>query len=125
MTSPELPTGDLPELRASLAADAVRTTERISALDRDYESIVAGMQLSSTDDEHDPEGSTTAVDRSRTSALQDSARRHLAEVHSAEERIAGGTYGRCESCGEPIPRARLLARPTARTCVACADLEIP
>jgi DnaK suppressor protein len=30
-----------------------------------------------------------------------------------------GTYGLCERCGEAILTARLEARPTARTCVAC------
>ncbi|MFC7376475.1 TraR/DksA family transcriptional regulator [Brachybacterium sp. GCM10030268] len=110
-----------PELRARLAAEAERTAERISALERDYGAIVDGMQLSSTDDEHDPEGFTTAVDRSRTSALLETARHQLAEVRSAQERMAAGTYGRCEVCGEAIPRGRLLARPAARTCVECAD----
>ncbi|GAA1490829.1 TraR/DksA family transcriptional regulator [Brachybacterium sacelli] len=121
MTSPDPLDAELSELRDLLAAEAERTSARISALDRDYEAIVQGMELSSTDDEHDPEGSTTAVDRSRTSALLDSARRQLTEVDSAQERLSTGTYGRCEGCDEAIPRARLLARPTARTCVACAD----
>ena len=65
------------------------------------------MALTSTDDEHDPEGQTTAVDRSRTEAL----------LASAEQRLEDGSYGICEVCGRPIPRARLEVRPTARTCV--------
>lgn len=121
MTTPASLHPDLPELCALLAADGERTNARISSLARDYESSLQGMRLTATDDEHDPEGPTTAVDRSRTSALLESARQHLVDIRDAEERIASGSYGRCESCGEPIPRARLLARPTARTCVACAD----
>ncbi|WP_211210939.1 TraR/DksA C4-type zinc finger protein [Sporichthya polymorpha] len=35
--------------------------------------------------------------------------------------MAAGTYGTCERCGQAIPPARLTARPTARTCVACAS----
>lgn len=35
------------------------------------------------------------------------------------ERIADGTYGRCEECDEPIPPARLNAIPTATLCVRC------
>nr|WP_231134935.1 TraR/DksA C4-type zinc finger protein [Motilibacter deserti] len=35
--------------------------------------------------------------------------------------MEGGTYGRCEVCGEPIPAERLEVRPSARTCVRCAD----
>ena len=36
------------------------------------------------------------------------------------ERVADGTYGVCASCGDPIAPGRLEARPTARTCIACA-----
>jgi len=35
------------------------------------------------------------------------------------QRIADGTYGRCEECDEPIPPARLKAIPTATLCVPC------
>ncbi|MDN6557627.1 MAG: TraR/DksA C4-type zinc finger protein [Acidipropionibacterium acidipropionici] len=31
-----------------------------------------------------------------------------------------GSYGICASCGRPIPRVRLEARPAARTCADCA-----
>ena len=75
------------------------------------------MELTSTDDEHDPEGQTTAVDRSRTEALLASAEQHLADLDAAEQRLEERTYGRCEVCGREIPRARLEVRPTARTCV--------
>ena len=75
------------------------------------------MELSSTDDEHDPEGQTTAVDRSRTEALLSGAERHLEDLDAAEQRLKEGTYGVCEVCGCESPRARLAVRPTARTCV--------
>jgi DnaK suppressor protein len=35
------------------------------------------------------------------------------------QRIADGTYGRCEQCDERIPPARLKAVPTATLCVRC------
>jgi RNA polymerase-binding protein DksA len=108
------------DLRALLAADRAGTTERIVALGRDLEAIMEAARLVATDDEHDPEGSTIAFERSQTSALLAEARKHLAELDSALERIAAGDYGRCERCGEPIAVDRLRARPTARTCITCA-----
>jgi len=110
----------LAEFRELLAADRERATERISALTRDFTSIVEATRDTATDDEHDPEGSTIAFDRSQTSTLLASAEDHLADVESALKRIAAGDYGRCERCGEPIARQRLSARPTARACIACA-----
>lgn len=116
---PDLP--DLPEILELLTADRERTSERIAALTRDFTTIVEASQLTATDDEHDPEGSTIAFERSQTSALLAAANSHLAEVSVAIERIADGSYGRCESCGGAIAGARLLARPAALTCITCAS----
>jgi len=41
-------------------------------------------------------------------------------VEAAIARLAEGTYGLCEVCGQPIPPARLEAMPAARRCIACA-----
>jgi DnaK suppressor protein len=46
----------------------------------------------------------------------------LAEVNDALDRIARGTYGRCENCGQPISKERLDALPYARYCIRCARL---
>lgn len=110
----------LTELQGLLGADRERTTDRISALTRDVNSIVAAARLTATDDEHDPEGSTIAYERSLAGALLAEADKHLVELDCALERIVNGDYGRCERCGEPVARERLLARPAARTCIACA-----
>jgi RNA polymerase-binding transcription factor DksA len=45
----------------------------------------------------------------------------VAEVRDALNRIERGTYGICESCGQPIASARLEALPFARFCVKCAE----
>src|SRR5699024_5698960 len=100
-----------------LEAERTRTHERIGALRRDHAAILDGMALTSTDDEHDPEGQTTAVDRSRTEALLAGAEQHLADLDTAEQRLEDGSYGRCEVGARPSPRDRLEVRPTARTCV--------
>jgi RNA polymerase-binding transcription factor DksA len=42
------------------------------------------------------------------------------EINAALDRLEGGTFGRCENCGEEIALARLQAIPYARFCVACA-----
>ena len=45
--------------------------------------------------------------------------REVAETMAALERIANGTYGRCETCGGAIGRQRLLALPATRFCISC------
>ncbi len=75
--------------------------------------------LTFTDDEHDPEGSTASLDQARDVALLDRIEQTIVELVAARERLAAGTYGRCERCGEAIPLERLRARPASRRCVGC------
>ena len=42
-------------------------------------------------------------------------------VAAALERLAAGTYGVCENCGEDIGEARLEVVPEATRCVNCAQ----
>ena len=49
--------------------------------------------------------------------------RTLREVESALKRVAGGTYGECEGCGEEISANRLKAIPWARYCLTCQELR--
>ena len=107
------------ETRGVLEHERQATLARLAALTGDFDRIVDASRDSNTDDEHDPEGATIAFERSQVDALMQQARSHLVEIEAALARLADGTYGMCEKCGRPIPEARLLARPTARTCVTC------
>jgi DnaK suppressor protein len=62
-------------------------------------------------------------EREHEIALTHNARELLAQNERALARIAAGTYGVCESCGEPIGKARLQAFPRATLCVACKQRE--
>jgi RNA polymerase-binding transcription factor DksA len=103
-----------------LAEERSRTKDQIAALERDFQAIVDASAMVATDDEHDPEGATIAFERAQIAALLDQARRRLAELEEALERVRSGTYGTCERCGRPIAAERLAARPAARTCRSCA-----
>ncbi|MFD6800143.1 TraR/DksA family transcriptional regulator [Streptomyces cyaneofuscatus] len=117
---PYVPPPEQEEVRQRLLAEHADTSERMAALSRDFEAIVEANALVAVDDEHDPEGSSTAFERAHVAALLAQAREHLAELDLAVERLESGDYGRCEVCGKPIPAARLEVRPAATTCVGCA-----
>ncbi len=106
--------------RAALDGARRQTEERLAALTRDYDGVVAASLDTNADDEHDPEGATIAFERAQVSALVRQARDRLVEIDAAHQRLAAGSYGVCEVCGRPIAAARLEARPEARTCVGCA-----
>jgi DnaK suppressor protein len=52
-------------------------------------------------------------------ALLADTRRSLELITGALQRIAEGTYGRCERCESAIPAERLRVLPYARFCVPC------
>lgn len=52
-------------------------------------------------------------------ALEQQLRDHLAEVEHALRKLDEGTYGLCDSCGQPIAPDRLEALPQASLCVDC------
>ena len=110
-------------LEALLAAEREKTAARVAALTRDFDDIVESSAIAPPDDEHDPEGATIAFERAQVTALLTQAHRHLADLELATTRLGDGTYGVCERCGQPIAIERLLARPTAQTCIHCASVK--
>lgn len=95
----------------------------MAALEAEFSRFVDAGNGTNIDDEHDPEGATIAFERAQVAALIDQARARIADVDRALIALAAhgrDAYGRCERCGEPIAAGRLAARPSARTCIACA-----
>jgi DnaK suppressor protein len=111
------------ELVEVLAAQRRSTSELIHILTEDLAGIINASRSVATDDEHDPEGTTIAFERAQVAANLDRARGRLADLDRAILRVEEGTYGGCERCGQPIAAERLAARPSARTCIACASLR--
>src|ERR1700722_8575852 len=107
--------------RAALAAARERAEARIADLNRELAAI-AETTAEVPDDEHDAEGSTVGYERARVQALLAQAERTLADMVAAGERLAGGSYGRCERCQRDIPGERLAALPGTRTCIDCARI---
>jgi len=70
-------------------------------------------------DEESGEGGTVTVDRERDLALSAQALAAIEEIDAALAAIEDLTYGTCEQCHQPIPKARLKALPYARLCVVC------
>ena len=102
-----------------LETERVLIQDHLDELRRSLQELFDAAAGSNADDEHDPEGSTIAFERSQLKALIRQAEVHLDEIASARTRVGGGQYGLCERCGQPISAARLDARPVARTCIGC------
>jgi DnaK suppressor protein len=111
---------DAQQVRAAITAERQRTVEQIANLEGSFGSIVDAAELTSTDDEHDPEGTTVAYERAQVSALLRQARDDLIALDVASERLEDGSILTCAVCGGPIALERVLALPGVSTCVNCA-----
>lgn len=60
------------------------------------------------------------LERELAEAAVQRAQEAIADIDAALARLDDGTYGVCESCGEPIARERLEIIPQARLCVRCS-----
>ena len=109
-----------PAHHPQLAAEREAALAAVVALEAEHAAIVEGSAQANLDDEHDPEGATVGFERARVASLLAAARRRLALLGEASERLATGTYGVCARCGCSIAAERLEAEPAADTCVDCA-----
>ena len=66
------------------------------------------------------DGTSIAVERITQVAAHDGLQVLLAEIDRAEAKVAEGSYGTCDTCGEQIAPGRLEARFWSTHCVDCA-----
>lgn len=109
---------DTEQARARLLSEQARleqvrqAAEQLSAGARE----AAERELSSAD-QHPAELATETIERELDQSVVVRVAGELAEIDSALQRLATGTYGLCAECGKPIGDARLEALPAARLCV--------
>ena len=91
----------------------------------DAESLVETLKrdASSEGSGDEADAGTKTFEREHEMSLANNSRDLLQQVERALARLDEGTYGRCETCGQPIPKARLQAAPRATLCVSCKQRE--
>jgi DnaK suppressor protein len=65
----------------------------------------------------------TSFERDHELTVVNSERDKLLQIERALGRIEDGSYGVCESCGQPIGKMRLMAFPRATLCMTCKQRE--
>ena len=112
---------EITELRDRLATEAAELRAEIERAESDIASRLGDAIIDAGDDQADV--GAKAYEREHELALTYNARELLVQAERALGRIDAGTYGSCESCGEPIGKARLQAFPRATLCVSCKQRE--
>ncbi len=113
--------GELQEVRTELTAEADRLRGELDLAERELDDLMRDAGDGAGNDQADV-GSTT-FERDHEMSLANNARVMLGQVEHALGRIDDGTYGRCESCGQPIGKNRLMAFPRATLCLPCKQRE--
>jgi DnaK suppressor protein len=112
---------ELKEVRSELESEAATLLADLARAASEIAERLVDSVPDAGDDSAD--AGTKAFEREQELALTQNARDLLDQGERALARIDAGTYGVCESCGQPIGKARLLAFPRATLCVKCKQRE--
>ncbi len=112
---------EIAQVRGHLADEAAELRAEIDKAESDIASRLGDSVSDAGDDQADVGAKT--YEREHELSLAYNARDLLAQSERALARIESGTYGICESCGQPIGKARLKAFPRATLCVSCKQRE--
>ena len=112
---------DIRRLLAIVEAERDRGERRLEMLGSAVAAIVEGAELTSTDDEHDPEGATIAYERAQATALLRQATLDVEALTIVAATLRSGDWPVCTVCGDEIGRERIEALPTSRRCIRCAS----
>jgi DnaK suppressor protein len=113
--------GELTEVTETLTAEVAGLRAEILQAEAAIADRLRDPVGEAGDDQADLGAKT--FEREQELALAQNARSLLMQNEQALARITDGSYGTCESCGEPIGKARLMAFPRAILCVTCKQRE--
>lgn len=108
---------ELKVVREQLVAEARRLQADLSDSADDIAELIGDSGDGSGDDVAD-QGSKT-FEREQELFVAEQVRESLRQVEHAVAKVDDGTYGICETCGQPIGKLRLEAFPRTTQCMSC------
>jgi RNA polymerase-binding protein DksA len=105
---------ELTEIRNKVSATLAAQEEELAQLMRDAGDGAGHDQA---------DMGATSFERDHELTVVNNEREKLAQIDRALARIADGSYGICESCGNPIGKMRVMAFPRATLCMTCKQRE--
>jgi RNA polymerase-binding protein DksA len=112
---------DTTRFREVLVEERQRVLDAISYLHEETPGSLAEEteEIAGTGDNHPGETATATLDREIDYSLEENSEHVLRAIDGALQRIEDGTFGICETCGQPISEERLEAIPYATQCIDC------
>jgi DnaK suppressor protein len=112
---------ELTDLRSELEGEIAQLHLEIAEAEVDLADLLRDGGDGAGDDQAD-QGSRT-FEREHEMSLTNNQRDMLLQAERAVAKIADGTYGVCESCGNPVGKMRLQAFPRATLCMSCKQRQ--
>ncbi len=112
---------ELAEVRTQLRDDVKRLTGELAEVEGDLAGMIENSGEGAGHDQADV--GSASFERDQEMVIVNNARDMLEQSQHALERIADGTYGQCENCGNAIGKNRLMAFPRATLCLSCKQRE--
>jgi len=103
-----------------------RIRDALLALEKELKDFIVAVSDSTETVELDQgqQGRLSRIDAMQSQkmaiAQRDRATQRLERVHNILATAEHEEFGCCGECGEPIPMARLMARPDSVLCIECA-----
>ena len=98
-------------------------SDRLEELLSRGDDTVSGMTVPKENFPDPTDRATLETDRNFMLRIRDREHKLIKKVKKALNRIENGSFGTCESCGEPISIKRLKARPVTTQCIECKTRE--
>jgi len=114
-------TEELGAVRAELEGELERIQRDLQGLESSIAEVLRDSGDGAGDDTADT--GSKAFERDQEMTLLANTRESLFQTERALARLADGSYGTCESCGEGVGKLRLQAFPRATLCVSCKQRQ--
>jgi RNA polymerase-binding protein DksA len=112
---------EIKEVLSELHEDRNRVVRTLSGQEAELDKLMRDAGDGAGHDQADM--GATSFERDQEIIVVQNEREKLAQIDRALARISDGTYGICESCGNPIGKMRAMAFPRATLCMTCKQRE--
>jgi DnaK suppressor protein len=109
------------EVRTELEGDMARLKVELDQSAKELQDLLRDGVDGAGNDQADV--GSKGLERDAEMSLRANQSELLLQTEKALERLAQGTYGQCEVCGEAIGKNRLMAFPRATLCMTCKQRE--
>ncbi|MDZ7859068.1 MAG: TraR/DksA family transcriptional regulator [Candidatus Krumholzibacteriota bacterium] len=110
---------ELEKFRKDIIAERDRIIEELDRINELITSSAEDEGAKKTYSNHLADQGTDGMEKEKLYSYASQKDSYLRALNEAMERLERGIYGKCDICGDLIPKRRLNVVPSARLCITC------